>query len=452
MQIKGWLSLFCGVTAVVSMIFAGIGFGNVSDMEQAESDNMLRMTFNVNDTFQSGENHKRTGVRIEMDTGVLSQSHVRYRVYETRYSKADGTGGSPDTLCYSGSVNGAGDVAGWYELGSYVSLAVAATNPSIVNNTQRNLFLPATKKENISLPAGMKSTPLQRTLNERLEYFNTRDTTTFVMVNYASVFGGLGVPAPLPLNIGTTTTTAVVTTEEVSGDESTVDASTSTTTVSGSTTTTTPAVFAFKGCSNSLRVQPDKFFYAILPWHNKERTPRPDSDALVFSRASLAAAHSLSVVSQDIETDCFISQYRDDVQALLMSFEAVEGWSVAHLVTTIFVLFGVFALTRADTLAPADKVVFTIVSVLFCGYLAAIAWMLKSQIGAVVDGVKDAIPTMQCPNNHIQAIYTNDGATHAETMYTVAFSLNIVTGVLAALAIFMTETSNQGTSFGWNKL
>ena len=106
MQIKGWLSLFCGVTAVVSMIFAGIGFGNVSDMEQAESDNMLRMTFNVNDTFQSGENHKRTGVRIEMDTGVLSQSHVRYRVYETRYSKADGTGGSPDTLCYSGSVNG----------------------------------------------------------------------------------------------------------------------------------------------------------------------------------------------------------------------------------------------------------------------------------------------------------------------------------------------------------
>ena len=429
------------------MIFAGIGFGNVSDMEQAESDNMLRMTFNINETVHSDVDHRRTGVRIEMDTGVLSQSHVRYRVYETRYPKADGTDGSPDTLCYSGSVNGAGDVAGWYELGSYVSLAVAATDPIVENNTQRNIFLPATKTENISLPAGMAV--LQRTLNERLEFFNTRNTTEYVLVAYHKVFEGLGVPPPLSLPIGPTTTTAVATTEDGSGDDSTVDASTSTNTVSGSTTTTTPAVVTFKGCSNSLSVQSDKFFYAMLAWHNKERTPRPDSDALVFSRASLAAAHSLSVVSRDIETDCFISQYRDDVQALLMSFEAVEGWSVAHLVTTIFVLFGVFALTRADTLAPADKVVFAIVSVLFCGYLAAIAWMLKSQIGAVVDGVKDAIPTMQCPNNHIQAIYTNDGATHAETMYTVAFSLNIVTGVLAALAIFMTKPADT-TSFGWN--
>ena len=237
------------------MIFAGIGFGNVSDMEQAESDNMLRMTFNVNNTFQSDENHKRTGVRIEMDTGVLSQSHVRYRVYETRYPKADGTGGSPDTLCHSGSVNGAEDVAGWYELGSYVSLAVAATNPSIENNTQRNLFLPATKTENISLPAGMKSA-LQATINERLEFFNTRNTKEYVVVAYANVFEGLGVPAPLSLPIGPTTTTAMVTTEDGSGDDSTVDASTSTTTVSGSTTT--PAVVTFKACSQPLSVQRDK--------------------------------------------------------------------------------------------------------------------------------------------------------------------------------------------------
>lgn len=438
--------MFCGVTAVVSMIFAGIGFGNVSDMEQAESDNMLRMTFNISGIEHHDEDHERVSVRVEMDTGVLSQSHVRYRVYETQNPKPDGTGGSPDKLCYSGSVDGAKDVAGWYELGSYVSLAVAATDSTFTENTQRNLFLPATKTDNISLPAGMQS--LQATLNDKLNFFNTLDASEFVIVSYASVFEDTA-PDAVALNIGPTTSTAVVATEDDSGDDSTLG---STTPMSTPTTTPSPAEVAFKGCSNTLRVQPDKFFYAILPWHNKERTPRPDSDALVFSRASLAAAHSLSAARRDVETDCFISQYRDDVQALLMSFEAVEGWSVAHLVTTIFVLFGVFALTRADTLAPADKVVFSIVSVLFCGYLAAIAWMLKSQIGAVVDGVKDAIPTMNCQNNIIQAIYTNDGATHAETMYTVAFSLNIVTGVLAALAIFMTETSNKGTSFGWNKL
>jgi hypothetical protein len=446
MEIKGWLSLFCGLTAVVSMIFAGIGFGNVSDMEQAESDNMLRMSFNVSDIAHYDQSRRRVSVRVEMDTGVLSQSHVRYRVYETKNPRNDGTDGSPEVLCYSGSVDGAEDVAGWYELGSYVSLAVAATDPTRMENTQRNTLLPATKTQNISLPAGMKSA-LQSTLNERLNFFNTMNATQYLTFQYAEVFAGAGVPLPVSLYIGSTST-AVVTTDEGSGDEPTMDAST--TTMSGSTTT--PAVVAFKGCQHALKVQQDKFFYSMLAWHNKERTPRPDSDALVFSRASLAAAHSLSVVSKEIETDCFISQYRDDVQALLMSFEAVEVWSVAHLVTTIFVLFGVFALTRADTLAPADKVVFAIVSVLLCGYLAAIAWMLKSQIGAVVDGVKDAIPTKACPNNHIQAIYSNDGATHAETMYTVAFSLNIVTGVLAALAIVMTDSSNKGTSFGWNKL
>jgi hypothetical protein len=422
MEAKGWLSLFCGILAVASMIFAGIGFGNVSDMEQAEADNMLRMTFIIPNVTKHHDGSMGTQVRVELDTGVLSQSHVRYRIYE----ELEGTTkASVSDACYTGYIDGASDQAGWYELGSRVSLAVSATDSSISENTYRSIFAPGTKTENITFPGHLKATSLPSDFNTRLGFFNTLNSvSTHNLLSYNEVYEGTS-PPDVPLFIGTTTTTAT----ETSGDGDT------TTTTAASTTSGVSI-----GCKDEMSVQPDKFFYAMVAWHNLERTPRRDSDALVFTRAAIASAHSLSVVSQNVSTECFLSQYRDDVQALMMSFVAIEGWAVGHLVTTIFVLLGVFALTRAKSLPVADKWVYTIVSVLLCGYLAAIAWMLRSQIGAVVDGVKDAIPTSDCGSTHIQAVFSNDGATHAETMYLVSFILNILVGVFAFFAIVLTET------------
>ena len=88
---------------------------SVGDMEKAEKDNMLQMSFNITNSLTS--NGVQNDYQIQMQTGLLSQSYVKYNIYSNHQ---DGV------LCYTGYVHGADDETGWYELAARMGVLVAA--------------------------------------------------------------------------------------------------------------------------------------------------------------------------------------------------------------------------------------------------------------------------------------------------------------------------------------
>ena len=380
---------------------------SVSDMERAEEDNMLQMLFNITNATSGGSSSNQ--YQIQMQTGLLSQSYIKYNIYSVDESEDD-LKPTRKNLCYTGYVHGADDETGWYDLASRTSLLVAAKETTPADKqTFRNLFAPTTLTDEISLPGEFEV--LEDNLNERLERFNNLDAANTsiqsFLLDYDIVYENNAPNATLMV-APTTTTTA--------------------TTGGNSTSRRFRLRRGSKssgGCGDVLTVQQDKFLYSMLPWHNKERKPTPGSSDLVFPRAVRAAASSLAVVSPDVDIGCFLSQYRDDVQPLMMTFDQMETWTQVFLGSTVFIYIVFIVIGNVYVSSRVLKGSFVLVLALGCAWLIAISWHLKSQVGAVMDGVKHAVSTVDCQSEHIGAVYENDDSTHAEHYYMTAFFLNI---------------------------
>jgi hypothetical protein len=401
----------------------------VGDMERAEEDNMLQMSFNITNATSDGSSDNQ--YQIQMQTGLLSQSYIKYNIYSV-YDSSEALKATRKELCYTGYVHGADDEAGWYDLASRTNLLVAAKETTPADEqTFRNLFAPTTLTDEISLPGEFEV--LEDNLNERFERFNTLDATnasiSFFLLDYDIVYENNAPNASLMV-APTTTTTATT------GGNST-----------GRRFRLRRGAKTSGGCGDVLNVQQDKFFYGMLHWHNKERKPTPGSNDLVFPRAVRAAASSMAVVSPDVDIACFLSQYRDDVQPLMMTFDQMKTWSQTFLGATIlfYVIFIVFGFAKSSS--TTIKLLYTLVLAVGSAILIGYSWHLKSQVGAVIDGVKHAVSTVDCQSEHIGAVYENDDSTHAETYYMVAFGLNIGALVLGLGTYLLAGHQEDGAEF-----
>ena len=152
-------------------------------------------------------------------------------------------------------------------------------------------------------------------------------------------------------------------------------------------------------------------------------------------------------MSSDVDIGCFLSQYRDDVQPLMMTFDQMHTWSMVFLATTIilFLVFFVFGCVNASS--HVIKLLYTLILIVGSVWLIAISWHLKSQVGAVIDGVKHAVSTVDCQSEHIGAVYHNDDSTHAETYYMGAFIVNIAAVVFGLGTYWLAGEKAEGIDY-----
>ena len=184
-----------------------------------------------------------------------------------------------------------------------------------------------------------------------------------------------------------------------------------------------------------------------------DKTPKAGSDALVFGYATQAVARSIATgAATTVDSGCFLNQYRDDVQLLIMNFDELKTWAGSQIGVSIIVSLFIVAVIVAPMWAANGKqsatkaqtnawAVFSLIAmVLVVGYFAVMNFRLRDQIKAVVDGVENAIPTLTtCASEHIEVVYDSDDAPLAEMSYSISAIMMSVAGVLALLAIITSK-------------
>ena len=428
------MSALTALLALGAMFLYGFAMTNVSDMETAEKDNLLRLEFNVsgvrpqydaNDDLIVGADNSR--MVIQVDTGVLAQSSVRYRIYETDELASGDIHNK--TLCYSGRIAGSSDTEGYYEFATIVSTLVAATRTTVGALSQKHVFAADVLETNITVPAMTGGPDLQTTFNDHLAAFNTA-TLNNLNIDLTGVVAGPAVS--VAVSIGPATTTAA-----------------SNTAVSGNNAIISGGGKADAARCSNLNVRPEKAFYAMLSFHRLTTKPKPGSDNLVFTHVARSATQSLALVDQSVDVDCFIEQYRDDVGVLMMSFDNIKGYATAQLVISVVgfvafcgVLFGFNGVTMSFKGWMGALILATGV------YLTVFAFMLKANIGDVADGVKAAIPTTtECESEHISVVYDTDARTHAEDFYLGGAILTILATVAAIGSLMLKDTTQNMHSY-----
>jgi hypothetical protein len=397
------LALLSGVLCIVSITLTSVGYATVMDLETAEKDNMLRFRGNVTDS-GSGNNYT---TMFELTTGVLSQATVDYSIYQM----PDGTN-EKGTACKRGKISGSSDRDGWNALGGYVSVALGSTAHSIAEQSLKNLFAPTTYDTNFTMPGALPA--LEATVNGYLtEFVSAAAAHLTLAIDYDAINGGADA-ANFSASIGTCEMATGT------GDD---------------------------------HVQGDKVFLSMLHWHGSDKTPKAGSDTMVFGYAVRAVARSIATgAATTVDSGCFLDQYRDDVQLLIMNFDELTTWAGSQIGVSIIVSLFIVAVIVApmwaasgmDSKANAETnawAVFSLIAmVLVVGYFAAMNFRLRHQIKAVVDGVENAIPSSTaCASEHIEVVYDSDDAPQAEMYYLISAWMMIVAGALALLAIILSK-------------
>tara|TARA_B110000858_G_scaffold146360_1_gene166334 strand:- start:3204 stop:4460 length:1257 start_codon:yes stop_codon:yes gene_type:complete len=393
------LALLSGALCIVSITLTSIGYATVKDLETTEKDNLLRFTGNVTNS-GSGNNYT---TMFELTTGVLSHATVDYSIYHMPDNATE-----KGTACKRGKISGSSDRDGWYALGGYVAIALGSTAHGIDDVPFMSLFTPTLITTNITVP-GMDP-GITGTLNEYLIEFSSATSEHLTLAIDYDAFSGGTDGANFSAGIGTCLMATGT------GDD---------------------------------QIQSDKAFVAILPWHMADKTPRAGSDALVFGYATQAVARSIATgAATSVDSGCFLDQYRDDVQLLIMNFDELKTWAGSQIGVSIIVSLFIVAVIVAPMWAAKKSsgsektptnwwAVFSLIAmVLVVGYFAVMNFRLRDQIKAVVDGVENAIPSSTtCASEHIEVVYDSDDAPLAEMSYLISGIMMIVAGVMALLAI-----------------
>lgn len=420
----------------IALVTIGVTIAAVVDLnalEKAESGNLVRAEFIVNHTRETnlagsdifdGHNHY---AKFRVETGILSQSHVRVTRIDG-FHPDDTPSSKTEKVCESFTIEGASDTDGWYRLGYEFSLAVGANNNITSFNTARNIFAAGTFEDAPGWPKGTDET-VTDFFEDYLEDFSydafnaTADNTvTFAdlsgvttQVFHLNLTSGGAITTPAPARRGRRTV----------------------------------AESAAALCTGFPRVQTDKFFYAGIKFHDVERTPRPDSEALVFSRAVKAMTHALAVTSPYVDVTCFLKQYRDDAHALLMQFETLQTFGWVHLASVIAILvLAALSVHMIKDIGEASAFMMFILVGSSIAYVCYFSWAIGHHVRRVVDAVEDAIPTVtDCASpNSIVVQYDSDAGT-TETLYMIVFGMAVGLGALAMILTFMkTNSSADGIS------
>jgi hypothetical protein len=416
---------------------AGVTIGAFVDLqglEHAESGNLVRAEFVVNDTRK--DHYDRTHFsRFRIESGVLSQSRVRVTFSEGYFRGGKKT---KEQQCDVFAIDGPDDTTGWYRLGYEFSIAVGATKDPASTQTQRNLFAAGTMTENASWPAGA-NTNITSNFYMLLQSFNSNSTaaTNDLLTDYDVISDRT---ITWHVNGGPAQTTTTTTTEEESGggdpDDDLVF-----------TTTAAPKSL----CTTQGQVNSAKFFYSAIKFHGVDSTPRRGTEALVFTKATKAMTNALSVVSADTDVSCFLKQYHDDAHALLMQFEALETFGIVHIasVFVILILAAMVAhmLRSVGTMSLATMMLFIGSSV---AYVCYFSWAIGHHVKRVVDAVEEAIPSVtNCgPANGINVMYDTDAGT-TETLYMIVFGMSVAVGA-CSLALILSKSERGERGSQWN--
>lgn len=400
------LALLSGALCIVSITLTSIGYATVMDLETTEKDNLLRFRGNVTNS-GVGNNHT---TMFELTTGVLGQATVDYSIYQMPDGATE-----KGPACKRGKISGSSDRDGWYTLGGYVAIALGSTAHSIDDVSVKNLLAPTLSTANLTVP-GMDP-GLTGTLNEYLIEFSSATSEHLTLAIDYDAFSGGTDGANFSASIGT-------------------------------------CVMAY-GTGDD-HIQGDKAFAAMLAWHMADKTPKAGSDALVFGYATQAVARSIATgAATSVDSGCFLDQYRDDVQLLIMNFDELKTWAGSQIGVSIIVSLFILAVIVAPMWANNDSTesknvqtnawaVFSLIAmVLVVGYFAAMNFRLRDQIKAVVDGVENAIPSSTtCASEHIEVVYDSDDAPLARMSYLISGIMMISAGALALFAIIASKYRN----------
>ena len=424
---------------LLATVTAGVTIGAFVDLqglEHAESGNLVRAEFIVNETSQDpldADIHTYYS-KFRIESGVLSQSRVRVTFFEghVKYGKV-----TDEQQCDVFTIDGPDDTTGWYRLGYEFSIAVGATKDPVFKQTQRNLFAAGTMNENASWPEGA-NTNITSNFYTLLQSFNSNTSaeTNNLMTEFDKISGGL---LTWYVNGGPAQTTTTTSTEEESGGGDPGDDSGS--------TTTAPKLL----CTTHGRVNSAKFFYSAIKFHGVDSTPRRGTEALVFTKAVKAMTNALSVVSPTIDVTCFLKQYRDDAHALLMQFEALETFGIVHIASVIVILIlaamVAHMLRSVGTMSLATLMLFIGTSI---AYVCYFSWAIGHHVKRVVDAVEEAIPSVQtCGSaNNINVMYDTDAGT-TETLYMIVFGMSIAVGA-CSLALILSKSERSQSGSEWN--
>ena len=466
---------------LLATVTAGVTIGAFVDLqglEHAESGNLVRAEFIVNETSQDpldADIHTYYS-KFRVESGVLSQSQVRVTRIDGMYAV-----GSPKNVtektCESFTINGPDDTTGWYRLAYEFSFAVGSTPTMLSGNTQKNIFLPGTKPSEPDWPKGAISL-LTTNFQDNLDTFvldNVNESASHLLTPFKNLYSdGKGVyyintstGYVLSTTATTTTTTTTITTTTI----------TTTTTTTTTTITTTAARRGRRGllgvaergvggavhrgrrgsknnklCGELAIVQTAKFFYAGVHFHGVDSTPRRGTEALVFTKAVKAMTNALSVVSPTIDVTCFLKQYRDDAHALLMQFEALETFGIVHIASVIVILIlaamVAHMLRSVGTMSLATLMLFIGTSI---AYVCYFSWAIGHHVKRVVDAVEEAIPSVQTcgPANGIDVMYDTDAGT-TETLYMIVFGMSIAVGA-CSLALILSKSERGQSGSEWNR-
>lgn len=417
---------------ILATVTAGVTIGAFVDLqglEHAESGNLVRAEFVVNDT-RMDDYERAHFSRFRIESGVLSQSRVRVTFFEGHAKNGKVI---DEQQCDVFTIDGPDDTAAWYRLGYEFSIAVGATRDPASKQTQRNLFAAGTMTENASWPEGA-NTNITSNFYTLLQTFNSNSSadTNDLMTRFDKISGDT---ITWHVNGGPSqTTTTTQAPDEGSGDDP------------NSATTTAPKLL----CTTQGQVNSAKFFYSAIKFHGVDSTPRRGTEALVFTKATKAMTNALSVVSPDTDVSCFLKQYRDDAHALLMQFEALETFGIVHIVSVfvILILAAMVAhmLRSAGTMSLATMMIFIGSSI---AYVCYFSWAIGHHVKRVVDAVEEAIPSVtNCgPANGINVMYDTDAGT-TETLYMIVFGMSIAVGAFSlALILSKSESSESGSKW-----
>lgn len=413
---KQWLNISRGVFAATALAAIGVtitAYTYVIDMETAEAENKVMMTYTYNST-NSG-----TGLKIEMETGLLSQSTVESTVYVTTSNETK--------PCFDHTIYDADDEKRWMTHAEHICYAVASVNPNNTNLTLKQLFLSDLSIPNITLS---KYPSLQTKVNDLKALIETGDAAASLdAIQTAST-------TQVPVNPTTTTTEA-------------------TTTTTTTTATTTPGPTNRRrrssGCHDPKDIDQSKFSLCILKYSTLRTKPTKGSDDAVWTKATHAATDAFALISPEVDTNCFVDGYRDNVYGMLLAFDTIDTFGFWHMMFTIIIFLAMFTFTLSSAAYKPLKAWYSIMAVVFGVFLAGSAWILRTHVGLVVDEVRAAIPGVDCDNQHIKATYANEKGTHAEDMYLVAFILNILVAIMSIATFWMLKEGEYSFLGGFSK-
>ena len=78
------------------------------------------------------------------------------------------------------------------------------------------------------------------------------------------------------------------------------------------------------GCHDPKDIDVSKFSLCMLQHHTHRAKPTKESDDAVWKKATLAATGAFALISRDVDTNCFVDGYRDNVYGMLMAFDTID--------------------------------------------------------------------------------------------------------------------------------